>query len=129
MPSTTGKVINTNWNKLVQLYLNDGTPDPQTQSKSTLTENTSRNMRNMLVGRATYHKSLLDVHNFKLMAGYQQETFWNKWHSGYREEFPFPDYPVLNAGGSENQRSKDQLQNLHSRLFSDVLITTLKVNI
>ncbi len=97
---------NTNWNKLVQLYLNDGTPDPQTQSKSTLTENSSRNMRNMLVGRATYHKSLLDVHNFKLMAGYQQETFWNKWHSGYREEFPFPDYPVLNAGGSENQKSE-----------------------
>ncbi len=95
----------TNWDKRVQLYLNDGTPDPQTQAKSTLTENSSRNMRNMLVGRATYHKSLLDVHNFKLMAGYQQETFWNKWHSGYREEYAFPDYPVLNAGGSENQRS------------------------
>jgi TonB-linked SusC/RagA family outer membrane protein len=95
----------TNWNKLVQLYLNDGTPDPQTQSKSTLTENSSRNMRNMLVGRATYRKSISEVHNFKLMAGYQQETFWNKWHSGYREEFPFPDYPVLNAGGSENQKS------------------------
>jgi TonB-linked SusC/RagA family outer membrane protein len=95
----------TNWDKLVQLYLNDGTPDPQTQAKSTLTENTGRNMRNMLVGRATYSKSLIDVHNFKLMAGYQQETFWNKWHSGYREVFPFPDYPVLNAGGSENQRS------------------------
>ena len=96
----------TNWDKLVQLYLNDGTPDPQTQSKSTLTENTNRSMRSMLVGRVTYHKSLLDVHNFKLMAGYQQETFWNKWHSGYREVFPFPDYPVLNAGGNENQKSQ-----------------------
>ncbi len=95
----------TNWNKRVQLYLNDGTPDPQTQAKSTLTDNSNRNMRNMLVGRATYRKSISDVHNFKLMAGYQQETFWNKWHSGYREEYPFPDYPVLNAGGSENQRS------------------------
>jgi len=95
----------TNWNKLVQLYLNDGTPDPQTQSKSTLTENSSRNMRNMLVGRATYRKSISEIHNFKLMGGYQQETFWNKWHSGYREEYPFPDYPVLNAGGSENQKS------------------------
>jgi hypothetical protein len=39
------------------------------------------------------------------MVGYQQETFWNKWHSGYREVFPFPDYPVLNAGGNENQKS------------------------
>ncbi|HZH71637.1 MAG TPA: SusC/RagA family TonB-linked outer membrane protein, partial [Mariniphaga sp.] len=97
---------NTNWNKLVQLYLNDGTPDPQTQSKSTLTERTDRSMRNMLVGRATYRHSFQDMHNFKLMAGYQQETFWTKWHSGYREEYPFPDYPVLNAGGSENQRSE-----------------------
>lgn len=96
---------NTNWNKLVQLYLNDGTRDPQTQSKSTLTETTNRSLRNMLTGRATYSKSFLDAHNVKLMTGYQQETFSNKWHRGYREEFPFPDYPVLNAGGEENQKS------------------------
>ncbi len=96
---------NTNWNKRVQLYLNDGTPDPQTQSKSTLKETTNRSLRNMLIGRATYKKSINDEHNFKAMVGYQQETFWNKWHSGYREVFPFPDYPVLNAGGEENQKS------------------------
>ena len=96
---------NTNWNKRVQLYLNDGSLDPQTQSKSTLTETTRRSLRNMLVGRATYSKSFLDAHNIKLMAGYQQETFWTRWHEGYREEFPFPDYPVLDAGGSENQKS------------------------
>lgn len=95
----------TNWDKLVQLYLNDGTPDPQTQAKSTLTETTNRSLRNMLVGRATYGVSVNDIHNFKIMAGYQQETFWNRWHSGYREVFPFSDYPVLNAGGQENQRS------------------------
>jgi len=96
---------NTNWDKRVQLYLNDGTPDPQTQAKSTLTERTDRSLRNMLVGRVTYNKSFLDDHHVKLMAGYQQETFWNKWHSGYREVFPFADYPVLGAGGQENQRS------------------------
>ncbi len=97
--------LTSNWNKLVQLYLNDGTPDPQTQSKSTLTETAGRSLRNLLVGRVTYTKSLLDAHNFKIMAGYQQESFWNKWHSGYREVFPFPDYPVLNAGEQENQKS------------------------
>jgi len=115
---------NTNWNKLVQLYLNDGTPDPQTQSKSTLTETTSRSLRNMLTGHATYRKSFLDIHNVKLMVGYQQETFWNKWHSGYREEFPFPDYPVLNAGGEENQKasgskSEYALQAIFGRLNYD----------
>ncbi len=95
----------TNWDKLVQLYLNDGTPDPQTQAKSTLTETTSRNRRNLFVGRITHNKSFLDIHNFKLMAGYQQEDYWYKWHTGYREVFTFPDYPVLNAGGQENQKA------------------------
>ncbi len=95
-----------NWNKRVQLYLNDGTPDPQSQSKSTLTEITGRNLRNLFIGRATYHKSFFNKHNVKLMAGYQQESYWNKWHLGYREVFPFPDYPVLNAGGEENQKSR-----------------------
>ncbi|MDR2498934.1 MAG: SusC/RagA family TonB-linked outer membrane protein, partial [Tannerellaceae bacterium] len=95
----------TNWDKRVQLYLNDGTPDPQTQSKSTLRENTGRNLRTMFNGSATFNHTFNDTHNFKLMAGYQQESFWNKWHEGYREIFPFPDYPVLNAGGQENQKS------------------------
>lgn len=94
-----------NWNKRVQLYLNDGTPDPQTQSKSSLTESTGRNVRNLLIGRATYSLSFLNAHNIKLMTGYQQETYWNKWHTGYREVFPFPDYPVLSAGGQENQKA------------------------
>ena len=113
-----------NWNKRVQLYLNNGLPDPNTQSNSNLSETSGRNMRNMLVGRATYSKSINETHNFKLMSGYQQETYWNKWHSGYREIFPFPDYPVLNAGGSENQRSSGSasayaLQALFGRLNYD----------
>lgn len=115
-----------NWDKRVQLYLNDGTPDPQTQAKSALTESTNRNLRNLLIGRATYSKSLLEKHNFKLMGGYQQETFWSKWHSGYREVFPFPDYPVLDAGGQENQKSSGSasdyaLQAVFGRLNYDYL--------
>lgn len=117
---------NTNWDKRLQLYLNDGTPDPQTQAKSTLTETATRSMRNLLVGHATYSKSFLDSHNFKLMAGYQQETFWNKWHTGVREVFPFPDYPVLNAGGQENQKSSGSaseyaLQAVFGRLNYDFM--------
>jgi TonB-linked SusC/RagA family outer membrane protein len=95
----------TNWDKRVQLYLNDGTLDPQTQSKSTLNEYTDRSLRTMFNGSATFNHSFNQIHNMKFMAGYQQESFWNKWHSGYREVFPFPDYPVLNAGGQENQKS------------------------
>lgn len=116
----------TNWDKRVQLYLNDGTPDPQTQSKSTLSENTNRSLRNMAVASATYNKSIAETHNIKVMAGYQQETFWNKWHTSYREVFPFPDYPVLNAGGSDNQKSSGSasdyaLQSVFGRLNYDFL--------
>ena len=93
----------TYWDKRVQLYLNDGTPDPQTQSKSALTEYTSRSLRNMFNGSATFNRSFNGIHNAKLMIGYQQESFLYKWHEGYREVFPFPDYPVLNAGGQDNQ--------------------------
>ncbi|MDR1918635.1 MAG: TonB-dependent receptor [Tannerellaceae bacterium] len=110
-----------NWDKRVQIYLNDGTPDPQTQSKSTLNEATDRSLRTMFNGSATFNKSFHEKHNFKLMLGYQQESFWNKWHNGYREVFPFPDYPVLNAGGQENQKASGSasdyaLQSVFGRL-------------
>jgi TonB-linked SusC/RagA family outer membrane protein len=65
----------TNWDKRVQLYLNDGTPDPQSQSKSTLTENTNRSLRTMFNGSAMLNHSLNETHNFKLMFGYQKESF------------------------------------------------------
>lgn len=93
-----------NYDKRVQLYLKDGTPDPQTQAKSTLSNGTTRDMRTMLNGDATLTQSFNKTHNFKLMVGYQQESFWTKWQTAYREVFVF-DYPVLNAGGAENQKS------------------------
>jgi TonB-linked SusC/RagA family outer membrane protein len=115
-----------NWDKRVQLYLNDGTPDPQTQSKSTLTETSSRNLRGMGNVSATYSKTIADMHNLKAMVGYQQETYWYKWHTSYREVFPFPDYPVLNAGGSDNQKSSGSasdyaLQSVFGRLNYDFM--------
>jgi len=94
-----------NYDKRIQLYLRDGTPDPQSQPKSTLTEQTSRNLRTMLNGSATLNHSFNQVHNLKLLIGYQQESYWYKYHSAYREVFTFPEYPVLDAGGQDNQKA------------------------
>ena len=94
-----------NYDKRIQLFLRDGTPDPQTMSKSTLSNSASRSLRTMFNGSATVNHSFNQVHNLKLMIGYQQESFWSKWHSGNREVFTFPEYPVLDAGGQENQKA------------------------
>ena len=94
----------TNYDKRIQLYLRDGTPDPQTMAKSTLTDQTNRSMRTMFIGSATMSHTFFEKHNVRLLVGYQQESYWTKWHRGEREVFAF-DYPVLNAGGAENQKS------------------------
>lgn len=39
------------------------------------------------------------------MVGYQQEDHRYDMHKGYRENYAFPDYPVLDAGGEENQKA------------------------
>ena len=96
---------NTNYDKRIQLYLRDGTPDPQTMAKSTLNESTSRSLRTMFNGNATLNHSFNNMHNVKFLVGYQQESFWYKYHNAYREVFTFPEYPVLDAGGQENQRA------------------------
>ena len=58
------------------------------------------------------------------MLGYQQDDFRNDGHSGYRENFAFPDYPVLSAGGEDNQKaygwaSEWALQSLFGRINYD----------
>ena len=92
--------------KRIQLFNNDGTPNPQASpSKTTLTETSYRYMRNMFNGSVTADHSFNESHNLKFMLGYQQELYTFKWYTGYREEYAFVDYPVLNAGGLENQQS------------------------
>lgn len=63
------------------------------------------------------------------MVGYQQEDHRYDMHKGYRENYAFPDYPVLDAGGEENQKHTVIPTNGLCVLFSDVSIMTIKVNI
>ena len=95
---------NTNFNKMVQTYKYDGTPYYRSPQKSTLKDQTDRNLRNLLTGTITFDKTF-GSHGLKVLAGYQQEDFRNDGHRGERENFAFPDYPVLDAGGEENQKA------------------------
>ncbi len=115
---------NTVFNKMVQTYKYDGTPYYRSPQKSTLEDRTDRNLRNLLTGTVTFDKTFGNNHGVKVLAGYQQEDFRNDWHRGYRENYAFPDYPVLDAGGEENQKSNGRsvewaLQSLFGRVNYD----------
>lgn len=90
--------------KAIQTYRWDGSASYKAPQKSTLNVSNNRNLTNNLRGTATFDKSF-DSHGVKLMLGFQQEDYRNDGLTGYRENFAFPDYPVLNSGGEENQKS------------------------
>lgn len=113
------------FSKIVQTYKYDGTPYYRTPQRSSLIDQTNKYMRNLLTGTATFEKDFKN-HGLKVLMGYQQEDLKNTGHQGYRENFPFPDYPVLNAGGEENQKangwaSEWALQSVFGRINYDYL--------
>ena len=92
------------FNKAVQTYKYDGSPYYRAPQKSTFVDETQRNLRNLLTATATFDKSFGD-HHVTAIAGYQQEDQRYDMHKGQRENYAFPDYPVLDAGGEENQKA------------------------
>ncbi len=111
--------------KVVQTYKYDGSPYYRAPQKSSLVDQTDRYMRNLLTATATFEKTFKE-HGVKLLVGYQQEDLKNTGLQGYRENFPFPDYPILGAGGEDNQKANGwasdwALQSYFGRLNYDFL--------
>lgn len=109
--------------KAIQTYRWDGSESYKAPQKSTLNTSHSRSLHNNLRSTMTFDKTFGE-HGFKVLLGYQQEDYRNDALSGYREVFPFPDYPVLNSGGEENQKaygsaSEWALQSFFGRLNYD----------
>lgn len=100
-------VVNYNsvYTKSIQTYYYDGSPAFTAPQKSTLTNQTNRNFKDLLTLTANFEKEIIRGHSLKILLGYQQESYKHIDHQGYREVFIFPDYPVLNAGGEENQKA------------------------
>ncbi|OFX32002.1 MAG: hypothetical protein A2W90_07950 [Bacteroidetes bacterium GWF2_42_66] len=95
---------NSTFVKAIQTYRWDGSASYMAPQKSTLNTDHNRNLSNNLRSTITLDKKLGE-HDFTLLLGYQQEDYRNDGLKGYRETFPFPDYPVLNSGGEENQKA------------------------
>jgi len=92
------------FSKIVQTYRADGSASYTSPQKSSLTASHSRNLTNNLRSTATFDKTIGN-HGIKALVGFQQEDYRNDGLSGYRENFAFPNYPVLNSGGELNQKS------------------------
>jgi len=90
--------------KSMQTYLWDGMPSYRAPEKSYLNAYHQRRFSNNLRGTVTFNRALGN-HNLTFLTGFQLEDYRADNLQGYRETFAFPDYPVLNSGGEENQKS------------------------
>lgn len=56
-----------------------------------------------LFSTLTYDNTFNDVHHLTALAGYNQENRNYEQLTAYRQDFPSPDLPALNAGGTDAQ--------------------------
>lgn len=108
------------YEKSISTYNADGTLAYIAPEQSALSESTTQNLRQQFTASATYDKTF-GVHGITALLGYQQDSYRYDMHSGSRLDFPFSDFPVLDAGGIEGQKSNGTakefaLQSLFGRL-------------
>lgn len=96
---------NSSFVKAIQTYSGDGSPSYLTPQRSSLNVNHYRTLTNNLRGTFTARKDFAS-HHFTLLGGFQREDYRNDYFTGRRENYAFPDYPVLSSGGDENQRTE-----------------------
>ncbi len=90
----------------LQTYRWDGSPSFATPVRNSLEETMNRTWYNNLRATIAVDKSINNVHNFNILAGYQQEDQINKKLLAYREVFLLPDYQEINSGNRENERTE-----------------------
>lgn len=92
------------YEKSIRTYNADGSLAYTAPEQSSLSESTTQNMRQQFTASATYDKTF-GVHGITALLGYQQDSYRYDIHGGSRLDFPFSDFPVLDAGGIEGQKS------------------------
>ncbi len=93
------------YNKSVLTYYPDGELAYTNPQKSSLNENRSWGLNHDFKTILNFEKSLAENHNFKVLTGFQWESGIYDYVSAYRDEFIFPQYSKLNAGGTDNQQN------------------------
>jgi TonB-linked SusC/RagA family outer membrane protein len=97
--------------KSLMTYNDDGSQAGASNTYTSLSENAYRYFFQNYQVYATASKTWND-HSFKLMAGSSRETYDQKYLMGYRRDYSYTDYEVLNAGADnetkDNAGSHDQ---------------------
>lgn len=118
------EAVGKQFNKFVQTYKADGTlSNYRSPIKSALSETSNRAIRNNMRATLTFEKDLAS-HNFKLLTGVSRENFRNDYVSAFRDGFILPEYTVLGAGETINQKANGNsaewaLQSVFGRLNYD----------
>lgn len=82
----------------------DGKLTYTTPTISSLRESYTRNINQTLRGLVTATKNVAR-NEIKVLVGYEQIDFANRFISGFRQNFPIQDFPVLDLGSVENQNA------------------------
>jgi len=88
----------------ITTYNQDGSVFSELPSKSNLTEESNYNRYLQSRTTAHYNKSF-HGHSFSALAGFQYESNYSSGFNAFRDDFPFPEYTVLQSGSVENMRN------------------------
>ncbi|MBV2226743.1 MAG: TonB-dependent receptor [Sphingobacterium mizutaii] len=90
--------------KAVMTYYEDGSEAGTALPSTELTESAYRYFNGSYSFQTTAQKSFND-HNFRLMLGASRETYDEKYLMGYRRDFTYDTYEVLNAGADTETKN------------------------
>ena len=96
--------ITSTYNKSVNTYYADGELAYSKPSKSALYEHRGWGLSHDFKALLNFDKAF-GQHNLKALAGFQWESGTDDYIDASRDTFIFPQYPKLNAGGSDNQKA------------------------
>lgn len=96
--------VTRSFSNVVETYDASGAPRFSVPALNELTESTATDRLDQVEATLTFSKGF-NAHDITVLGGYQYLTGLNRGFDAFRDNFLFPDYPVLSAGSSENMRN------------------------
>ncbi|WP_160150053.1 TonB-dependent receptor [Parabacteroides sp. Marseille-P3160] len=98
------QILNSVFNPIIKTYYPNSTLAYEKPNIASLTETRTSTLNKDLKLLLNFNKTW-GRHNLVALAGFSQEDYGDDAISGYRDNFTFPQYTVLNAGSKENQKA------------------------
>lgn len=89
----------------IKTYYPDESLAYSVPDKTSLTQKNTRYKKNNIKATLHYDNKFGD-HGVGLLAGWQDEDYWERWFSGSRRGFDLPGYDVLDAGAKDEQKAE-----------------------